>query len=92
MKRKRGQHTSVDRELKRSIAWLESFHCISRVIIGLSESARHAYKPGTLRVQMEVPGGLKLNGYGGRGVCNIFIKIEPEYKQEIVEKIKARYA
>ncbi len=88
---KKGQHTSVDRELKQTIRWLESFDCVSRVVLGLAESARHSFTPGVIKIQMEVPGGLKIKGYGGRGVQSIYIKIDPEHKQYLIDKINERY-
>lgn len=88
---KRGKHRSVDKELKLSIAWLESLRYTERVILGLCESARHAYKPGTLRYQMDVLGGVKIKAYGGKGVIDIFVKINDENKPELLRKLKEKW-
>lgn len=88
---KKGKHKSVDRELKQSIAWLESLPYTTRVILGLSESARHAYKPGTLRYQIDAAGGVKLKAYGGKGVMDIYVKIDDEYKEELLSQLEERF-
>lgn len=90
-KRKRGQHTSVMKELKKSITWLESLPYVERVIFGRVECARHAYTPGHLRFQMDAPGGIKIKGYGGTGIMDVYIKVDADHVQELLTKIKERY-
>ena len=92
MKSKKGKHKTVDKELKPSIAWLESINYVEKVILGLCESARHKYKPGTLRYQMDLVGGLSLKAYGGRGVMNVHVKIDKaKYKEDLLAKLKKRW-
>jgi hypothetical protein len=74
---KLGKHTSMDKELKRSINRLEDYKCVAKIVLGITESCRHAYAPGTLRYKMDAPGGIKINGYTGKGVVDIYVKIEP---------------
>lgn len=88
---KKGKHQSVDKELKPSIAWLESQDCVAKVVLGLCECARHAYKPGTLRFQMDAAGGIKIKAYGGNGVIDIYVKVDDEAKGDLLAKIKSRW-
>lgn len=79
--------------MKPSIRWLENMSCITKVVLGISESCRHKYAPGTLRFKMDVDGGIKLNGYSGLGVTDIFIKIEPITERERIKLlIKEKFA
>ena len=82
-----GRHKSLDKELKRSVLWLESIPAVKKVVLGFSENCRHKYSPGVVRFKNEVPGGIKVNGYAGFGVVDMFIKIEPI---EEVENVKAQ--
>ena len=89
---KKGKHTSLDKAMKPSIRWLENMSCITKVVLGISESCRHKYAPGTLRFKMDVDGGIKLNGYSGLGVTDIFIKIDPITERERIKAlIKERF-
>jgi hypothetical protein len=88
---KKGKHQTVDKELKPSISWLESQDCVAKVVLGLCESARHAYTPGTLRFQMDAPGGVKLKAYGGNGVIDLYVKVCEDDKEGLLEKIAARW-
>jgi len=89
---KKGKHTSVEKELKRNLLWLERLDCVTKVVIGSSEACRHRYSPGTIRFKMDVDGGIKVNGYSGKGVTDIFIRIVPISKREEVKQlIKVRF-
>ena len=88
---KRGKHKSVDKELRPSLAWLESLPEVCKVVLGLCESARHAYPPGTLRYRRDVAGGFKLNAYGGNGVIDVFVKVDPSDKAYVLLRIKERW-
>lgn len=82
---KTGRHKSLDKDLKRTVQWLKTFDCISKVVISISESCRHKYAPGTIRWIMDVPGGIKANGYSGKGVTNLYIKIDPIEQRDFVK-------
>jgi len=69
----RGKHTSVAKELRKSVTQLEKHPKVKKVIIGISESCRHKYPPGTLRYIREVDGGIKFRGYTGNGVTDITV-------------------
>lgn len=80
-----GKHKSMGKDLKRSIRWLENVPAVMKVILGFSEACRHKYTPSTLRFKMDVDGGIKINGYSGTGVTDIFVKIDPISERENVK-------
>jgi hypothetical protein len=89
---KKGKHTTVAKELKQTVVWLESLDEVKRVIIGISEACRHRYSPGSIRVKQVVLGGLSVNGYSGRGVTNLYLNIDPpDQINSIVKLIEIRY-
>ena len=48
--------------------------------------------PGHIRFKMDVEGGIKVTGYSGTGVIDIFIKIAPiSARNEVKTKIAERY-
>ncbi len=79
-----GRHKSLEPHVKRNIMWIESIPSVTKVVIGFSESCRHRYAPGHIRFKMNVRGGFKVNAYSGRGVTDIFIKIDPIEQRDIV--------
>ena len=86
---KKGKHRSVEKAMKLSIRWIENINCIKKVILGISEACRHKYAPGTLRFKSDVDGGIKINGYSGLGVTDIFIKIDPISEREHIKQLIA---
>ncbi len=89
MMSKLGKHKSLGKDLKLSIEWLESLSEVLKIVLGLHESARHHYSPGTLRYKHDVLGGIKLNAYSGNGVMDIYIKVKD--KQKLIAKIQDRW-
>jgi len=85
----KGRHTSLDKHLKNNILWIERLSGVQKVILGISEACRHKYSPGHIRIKMDVDGGIKVNGYSGTGVIDIFIRIDPISQREIIKKIIA---
>lgn len=77
------------KELKPAIRWLESLNYVQRVILNRTESARHSYKPGFIRFQMTTNGGIKIKGYAGNGIMDIYIKTDQP--DTLIEAIKKRY-
>jgi len=75
----------MGKELKRSVKWLETLPPIKKIVLGFSEACRHKYPPGHIRFKMDVDGGIKVNGYSGKGVTDIFIKIEPIENREKIK-------
>ena len=82
-----GRHTTLDKHVKRSVAWLETIPSVAKVVLGFSESCRHRYAPGHIRFKMNVRGGIKVNAYSGRGVTDMFIKIEPIEERDAIKQM-----
>ena len=83
----RGKHKSIPKELKKTIAWLEKEG--AKIVIGLSECARHKYAPGSIKILSETEAGFKANAYSGNGVMNIFIVVKTD---ELRDKIKEKFS
>lgn len=89
----KGRHTSLDKSLKPSIRWIEHLSPISKVILGFSKACRHKYPPGHIRFKRDMDGGIKVNGYSGNGVIDIFLKISPIEQREFIKlEILDRFA
>lgn len=82
-----GRHTSLDKHVKRSVAWIEAIPAVTKVVLGFSESCRHRYAPGHIRFKMNVRGGIKVNAYSGNGVTDIFIKIDPIEDRDVIKQM-----
>lgn len=82
----RGKHKSIPKELKKNINWLEKEG--AKIIIGLSECARHKFAPGTIKLLRETDAGFKANGYSGNGVMNLFIVVKDD---ELREEIRSKF-
>jgi hypothetical protein len=85
----RGRHTSLDKHLKPSVSWLESIPEITKIVLGFSENCRHKYAPGYIKFKQNVAGGIKVNGYSGNGVIDMYIKIDPISAREQVKDLIA---
>ncbi len=81
----KGRHTSSDKHLKNNILWIEKLASVQKVVLGISEACRHKYPPGHIRFKSDIDGGIKVNGYSGTGVIDIFIKIDPISNRECVK-------
>lgn len=88
MKDKKAKHRSVDKSLKKQIAWLQSLDIVTKIILGLAECCRHAFPPGHLKYQGETEAGIRLNGYGGKGIIKIFVCTEE--KKILIDLIEER--
>ncbi len=82
-----GRHKTLDKHVKRSVAWLEDIPYVTKVVLGFSENCRHRYAPGSLKYKRNVRGGFKMNAYSGKGVTDIFVKIEPIEQREHVKML-----
>ena len=83
-----GRHKSLDKHLKKSVKWIYNQKSVEKVILGFSESCRHKYTPGYIKFKHNVKQGIKVNGYSGKGVTDIFIKIHPIKERDfLISKI-----
>jgi hypothetical protein len=88
----RGKHRSLDKDLKRSILWLEGVPGITKIVLGFSECCRHKYPPGHVKIRMDVDAGVKINGYSGKGVTDIFLRIDPiSYRNDVKAAIENKF-
>lgn len=79
------RHQTLDKHVKLNINWIKTLPAVAKVVIGFSESCRHKYAPGHIRFKSDVDGGIKINAYSGKGVTDIFIKIDPITERENVK-------
>lgn len=76
----RGRHQSTSKECRRVLRGIEALDGVVAVIIGRSyggKSLGSDSPTGSLRVQREMPGGLKAVIQSAKGVQELFIRIEP---------------
>lgn len=86
----KGRHKTLDKHLKNNIFWVEHLDGVQKVVLGISEACRHKYPPGHIRFKMDVDGGIKVVCYSGKGVTDVFIKIDPITKREYVKTMIAK--
>ena len=79
------RHQTLDKHVKLNMIWVKSLPAVSKIVIGISEACRHKYPPGHIRFKLDVEGGIKINAYSGKGVTDLFIKIEPISERENVK-------
>lgn len=88
-----GKHKSLDKDLKTSMKKVSTIPEVSKIVLGFSECCRHKYPPGHIRFKQDVDGGIKVNGYSGKGVTDIFIKITPlSDKEKVKTKLKTLFS
>lgn len=88
----KGHHTSLDKHLKHNILWVEGLPGVEKVVLGISEACRHKYPPGHIRFKADVDGGIRVVAYSGKGVTDIFIRIDPISKrEEVKEQLSERF-
>ncbi len=79
------RHQTLDKHVKLNMIWVKTLPAVSKIVIGISEACRHKYPPGHIRFKLDVEGGIKINAYSGKGVTDLFIKIEPITERENVK-------
>lgn len=82
-----GRHKSLGKQVKQSVKWIQSIPSVKKVVLGFSECCRHKYPPGHLRFKKDVEGGIKINGYSGNGVTDMFVLIDPLSEREKVKTL-----
>jgi len=88
----RGRHQSSSSECLRAIRKIEAMNGVSGVIIGRSyggKSLGKNGKTGFIRVQREVPGGLKAVTQTSKGLQELFIRTEEGVAKEVWSRIEA---
>ena len=82
----RGRHQSSSKECLRAIARIEALPGVVGVIIGRSYGGKSLGKggrTGEIRVQREVPGGLKAVTQTSKGLQELFIRTEEGKAQSV---------
>lgn len=79
------RHQTLDKHVKLNIHWVKTLPAVTKIVIGISEACRHKYPPGHIRFKLDVDGGIKINAYSGKGVTDIFIKIDPISERDNVK-------
>ena len=81
----KARHKTLDKHLKSHVLWIENLEGVQKVVLGISEACRHKYPPGCIRVTSDVDGGIKAIGYSGKGVLDVFIRIDPIEQREFIK-------
>jgi 2-keto-3-deoxy-L-rhamnonate aldolase RhmA len=82
----RGRHQSSSKECLRAMSKIEALPGVVGVIIGRSyggKSLGKSGKTGQVRVQREVPGGLKAVTQSSKGLQELFIRTEEGSAQDV---------
>lgn len=86
----RGRHQTTSKECLRVMHKIEAMPGVVGVIIGRSyggKSLGSECKTGSIRVQRQVPGGLKAVTQSAKGLQEIFIRTEAGFEDQIAEAI-----
>lgn len=87
----RGRHQSSSKECLRLIKKIEALTDVGGVIIGRSyggKSLGRTGKTGSLRVQRQVPGGLKAVTQSSKGIQEIFIRTQEGSEKKVWRDIE----
>ena len=82
----RGKHTTVNKELKNSITWLQKQKYVSKIVLGPYHNCRHKCPLGSLKYKRDIDAGIKIDGYCGDGIRDIFVYIDPIEEREKVKR------
>ena len=84
--RKIGRHKSIPRAIKRAVKNIQSHAEVKRVILGTFHPCRHKHTVGSLEFREEVGQGMKLYGYCGGGICNVFVYLRDLSRREVTRR------
>ena len=73
MANKFGSHKTVHPSLKKAIEELGEIDGVDRVILGPSKGIRHNRPVGSLKIQTDVPTGIRMVGYSDRGISEFYV-------------------
>ena len=91
-KAKRAKHTSLAKEIRRPVHWVEQLPEVSKVVMGRHDACTHRYRKGCMRVVGFTDAGFRLRAYTGAGVQEIFVCVEPiSAKEKVATVITERY-
>jgi hypothetical protein len=71
--RTNGKHTSLDRKYQRLLENLKKQAGVSKVVLGVARSCRHAFAPGNFKYMSETLSGFRANLYTDWGIQEIFV-------------------
>jgi len=87
----RGRHQSTSKECKAVMKRIEAMDGVTGVIIGRSyggKSLGQGEKTGSIRIQREVPGGIKAVMQSEKGLQEIYIRTGEGFEEEVIEAIR----
>ncbi len=73
MAKKFARHQTIHSSLKKQVDHLRDLPGVSRIIIGPSRGIRHNRPVGSIKVQSNVPTGIRVLGYSDRGVSEFYV-------------------
>jgi len=89
---KRGRHQSTSSECLDTIRRIELLDGVVGVILGRSYGGKslgaHS-RTGSIRVQRQVPGGLKAVMQSAKGLQELFIRVEEGLQEAVFQKIES---
>lgn len=88
---KRAKHKSLSSDLNKSIRWLESYQEVDKIVLGYTENCRHKFSPGYLKIQSCTEAGIKIKGFSGRGVVDIFVVLKKENINLVKQLIQKKF-
>lgn len=77
-----GKHSSVDRDLKRSLKKLLRQTGVVKVVLGPFHNCRHNSTVGSLLFQADIDAGIKIKGFCGDGVRDLFVYVKPPERKD----------
>lgn len=93
MKKLHGKHSSLDKDLTRSVDWLKVQAGVGRIILGPIAVCKHAFAPGTLRVHHVEPerGLMELKAYFEVGVRPLYVYHTKGMTVHLTGRIEERF-
>jgi len=73
MAKKFARHQTIHSSLKKQVDHLREVPGVSRIIVGPSRGVRHNRPVGSIKIQSNVPTGIRILGYSDRGVSEFYV-------------------
>ncbi len=92
MANKYGSHQTVHPTLKRQIEELINIPGVDRVILGPSKGVTHHRPVGSLKIQSDVPTGIRIVGYSALGISEFYVITSdiPAVRAEIIKRFSIK--